>query len=227
MTDDKKRMSAVDRRSMKILANSTKASGPNNARVAERLEKAAGTGDPTDYKQAERSFDALPAIERRRIGTHAEKQAERHGSAAARPPSDGIEGLIVSRVEPPKRPKVDDTLEWQPMIPDHSPATDPLPAPSVPRPKAAAQPSGGAARPAGQPARGAPGNPPPAPARGRPGTKPPAKRAAVDQDVEEQGWNWQQIPEDPVSRSRSKKPTVDDPISELRRQMLGDDSKRR
>ncbi len=62
-------LSDVDRRSMRILARSTKASGPANARIAERLEKAAGTGDRSDYRRAEESFDSLPPRERRRIGT--------------------------------------------------------------------------------------------------------------------------------------------------------------
>src|SRR3546814_11517400 len=85
--DDDGRISDVDRRSMRILATSTKAAGPANTRIADRLERAAGTGDPDDYRRAEASFAALPAQERRRIGTHAERQARPHrqiGRAACR-----------------------------------------------------------------------------------------------------------------------------------------------
>src|SRR3546814_9205357 len=116
MTADKYGRSCdVDRRSMRILATSTKAAGPANTRIADRLERAAGTGDPDDYRRAEASFDALPAQERRRIGTHAERQADTQRR---------LEDVRRTRkAEPDPVPKrrmtVDETLDWKPMLPDH------------------------------------------------------------------------------------------------------------
>ncbi|MEQ8396898.1 hypothetical protein [Thalassobaculum sp.] len=214
MTGDSKRLSSVDRRSMKILASSTKASGPNNARIAERLEKAAGTGDPSDYRQAERSFDSLPAIERRRIGTHAEKQAEKHVAS-------GFRGSI-SPPEPtaPTKPKVDDTLEWQPLIRDHSPATDPAAVPPVPKPRGTAGPAEASPPKAG---KTGPGTPPPAPSK-KPGSG--ARTAyAGKAKATDKSWDWQKIPEDPVNRSSRKKPADEDPFDALRREMMGDKNK--
>lgn len=235
MNDDKKRLSDVDRRSMRILATSTKAAGPANARIAERLEKAAGTGDKTDYLKAEESFDALPGNERRRIGSHAEKQAftQRQLEESRR------QRAAVPKVTPPARPNVDDTLDWKPLVMDHSPATDP--APPVPQPPAS---SSTAAKPAG-----VPGQKPTAgekPATGqkkaagtRPNVVPPPKptrvilsvepEEAVEQPVEEDSdgsWDWKRIPDDPTMKSKGAKKALD-PIEELRRQMLGDDTKRR
>lgn len=261
MTGDDDRVSDVDRRSMRILATSTKAAGPSNARIADRLERAAGTGDPEDYRKAEASFDSLPAIERRRIGTHAEKQAETQRQLeearrrrAAEPP-------------PPKRaPAVDDALDWKPLILSHSPATDPIVAPdpiparggaerrpatpasppraSVPRPAMPGSPgshsSGAAAqRDAGRPgmpgksaagagsATGAARSVPPPPRPKKPVVSLDPDAAAEGGDDPEKGWDWQRIPEDPVLKSKRKKPAALDPIEELRRQMLGEDDKRR
>lgn len=144
--DDKDPLTDVHRRSIRILARSTKAAGPANARIAERLEKAAGTGDRTDYRRAEESFDSLPVNERRRIGTHAERQAETQRQLAEarrqRPPAPKVANPA---------PVADDTLDWKPLVLDHSPAADPTdgqawklgrpiedeapkPAPSVPKP---------------------------------------------------------------------------------------------
>jgi|UPI0002FE1EC0 hypothetical protein len=217
MTGDNKRLSPVDRRSMKILANSTKASSPNNARIAERLEKAAGTGDPSDYRQAEQSFDSLPAIERRRIGTHAEKQAEKQATS-------GFKGSIpVPQPSASAKPKVDDTLEWQPLIRDHSPATDPAVVPPVPKPRGTAGPAEPSPPKSGPPSKAGPGTPPPAPSK-KPAaaarTAPASKPKATDKS-----WDWQKIPEDPVSRSSRKRPASDDPFDALRREMMGDKNK--
>jgi len=243
MTDDKNDdLSDVDRRSIRILARSTKAAGPANARIAERLEKAAGSGTRTDYQRAEESFDSLPPRERRRIGTHAERQAEteRELSSARkqRPP--------VPKVS---KPTVDDTLDWKPMILDHSPATDdpaPLswkpippekeasakPLPSVPRP-AASKPTGASGR---VPGKAASASGKAASASGKPAqaaTAPKRPTIALDPVADgppedgDKGWDWQRIPEDPVLKATRKKSAAADPIEELRRQMLGDDLKRR
>jgi len=213
----------VDRRGIRILARSTKAAGPNNARIAESLEKAAGSGKRGDYRRAGESFDSLPPIERKRIGTHAERQAENEKQQ------------VEARKQQPKPPRPrpatnDDTLDWKPLILDNSPAADPddgeawklgqapadavgKPAPSVPKP--AARKRDAARTPPGRTA---------APASGR--TKKPAP-AADDEPGESDGsWDWQRIPEDPVLKSTRRKAPAD-PIEELRRQMLGNDSKRR
>ena len=234
MTDDKKDdLSDVDRRSIRILARSTKAAGPANARIAERLEKAAGSGTRNDYRRAEESFDSLPPRERRRIGTHAERQAERELSSVRK------QQAPVPKVS---KPVVDDTLDWKPMILDHSPATDepaplswkPLPPekdaaakplPSVPRP-AASKPAAASGRVPGKAASAA-GKPAPAAA---PPTRPAiALDPAADVPPEDgdKGWDWQRIPDDPVLKGTRKKAAAVDPIEELRRQMLGDDLKRR
>lgn len=248
MTDgDDDRLSDVDRRSMRILATSTKAAGPANARIAERLERAAGTGNPDDYRKAEASFDALPAIERRRIGSHAEKQAETQRQLEESRRRRGAEP------EPVRRPAVDDTLDWKPLLLSHSPATDapagpapaaarparseragsgpaavpPVPRPASPRPSAAPAPGRAASVPGRTPAgSGAAAATPPRkkpPVARQPGAD---ARREDDQDPEK-GWDWQRIPEDPVLKSTRRKPAALDPIEELRRQMLGDDGKRR
>lgn len=214
----------VDRRSMRILARSTKAAGPNNARIADHMEKAAGTGDRRDYRRAEESFDSLSSRERQRIGTHAERQAETEKELFA-----------ARKHEPapvkPKTTTVDDSLDWKPLILSHSPATDPadevrvtpaaqVPRPSVPKPKALkANPKAGSGRTSARPG-----------GAGQVSTKSPpsvGERPTADESEEsDRGWDWQRIPEDPVLRSTRRKAPAD-PISELRRQMLGDDSKGR
>lgn len=248
MTDgDDDRLSDVDRRSMRILATSTKAAGPANARIAERLERAAGTGHPDDYRKAEASFDALPANERRRIGTHAERQAETQRQLEESRRQRGSEPA------PTRRPAVDDTLDWKPLLLNHSPATDapdgpppaaaragapergalpPIPRPATPRARTAPP----ATSPAAAPAPGRDGVPGKAAGGSRPAAGPPRKKPLValdpgaagkrDDDVEK-GWDWQRIPEDPILKATRKKSAALDPIEELRRQMLGDDGKRR
>lgn len=232
--DDKDPLTDVDRRSIRILARSTKAAGPANARIAERLEKAAGTGDRGDYRRAGESFDSLPANERRRIGTHAERQAETEKQ------------LVAARKQQPKvvkrAPSVDDTLDWKPLVMEHSPAADPtdgqawklgrpieeaaakpataVPKPPVPKPSV---PKPAGARP--EPGAAAPGRPGAAAAAGR--AKRPVIPAAVEPEDPDRSWDWQRIPEDPVLKSTRKKAAAADPIDELRRQMLGDDPKRR
>lgn len=232
--DDKDPLTDVDRRSIRILARSTKAAGPNNARIAERLEKAAGSGDRSDYQRAGESFDSLPPNERRRIGTHAERQAETERE------------LVAARKQQPKvkkkpPPPADDALDWKPLVMEHTPAADPTdgqawklgrpkpeadakPAPSVPKPATP--------KPAGK--RGSadvpvPGQASAARSATAPGRqkRPPRSPAADDPEESDGGWDWQRIPEDPVLRSSRKRVAAVDPIEELRRQMLGDDPKRR
>lgn len=226
--DDKNPLTDVDRRSIRILARSTKAAGPNNARIAERLEKAAGSGDRSDYQRAEESFDSLPPNERRRIGTHAERQAETERQL-----------MEARKLEPKVKrrpPKVDDALDWKPLVLDNSPAADPsdgqawklgrpIPetdakaAPSVPKPstrKSSGTPGKGGAPAPGQAASARPRRP----AR-------PTASSADEPEESDSGWDWQRIPEDPVLKSARKRSAAVDPIEELRRQMLGDDPKRR
>ncbi|MEQ9332379.1 hypothetical protein [Thalassobaculum sp.] len=230
MTDgDEGPLTDVDRRSMRILARSTKAAGPNNARIADRLEKAAGTGNRGDYRRAEESFDSLPPRERQRIGTHAERQAETEK-----------ELLAARKLKPapvkPKPPAADDSLDWKPLIMSHSPATDPadevvakpaaqaqVPRPSVPRPMA----PNGAPRAAPKAGSGrTPADPSAAPARAKRPSTTAARPVADEPEEPDRNWDWQRIPEDPVLKSTRRKGPAD-PIAELRRQMLGDDSKRR
>lgn len=219
-------MTDVDRRSMRILARSTKAAGPNNARIAERLEKAAGSGDRTDYRRAEESFDALPPKERKRIGTHAERQAETEKQLVA-----------ARKLQPapvrPKAPAVDDSLDWKPLIMEHSPATDPAEGEAFNPGRPAAARSAGSSQPGARPSVPKPASPrtvgsPAAASAARSKRAPGAAGRAVADDPEESDrtWDWQRIPEDPVLKATRRKAPAD-PISELRRQMLGDESKRR
>jgi hypothetical protein len=74
MADDD-RLSDVDRRSLRILARSSKSSA-SGTRLTERLERAAESGLRLDYQKAEQTFDSLPIEDRLRISAKAEKQAE-------------------------------------------------------------------------------------------------------------------------------------------------------
>ena len=235
-------LSDVDWKSIRILATSTKAGAPANARIAERLERAAGTGDRADYRRAEASFDALPADERRRIGTQAEKQAETERRLVTARKRRTAERKAV------KPARVDDSLDWKPLLLDHSPATDDAPPaprarapadasrdggnwrlggsteePSVPR---SAKPRPETAHPATS--RAAAGAPPVEAARRGRHAIPVEPEPVVEANEPDQNWDWQRVPDDPVLRS-SRKATAKplDPIQELRRQVLGDATKRK
>lgn len=55
---EKNRLSDLDRRSLRILAKSSK-TAPSGDRLSERLERAARTGSRADYEKAEETFDSL------------------------------------------------------------------------------------------------------------------------------------------------------------------------
>lgn len=75
MTGDDDRLTDTDRKSLRILATSTKSTSANQ-RIIDRLERAADSGLRVDYERAESTFDALPAGDRAKIGTQAQRQAE-------------------------------------------------------------------------------------------------------------------------------------------------------
>lgn len=227
MSDDE-RLSDIDRRSLKILAQSSKSSA-SGARLSERLERAAESGLRHDYQRAEQTFDSLPPEDRVMISAKAEKQAtserdllerrrravpSRNGKDSA-PPANGPPGTG------------DEPLQWKPIFQETAAATPPPP------PKQAKSP---AKRPAPAEDDGAgmtwklgamPGNPKMPPA-GRAAKAPtPAPQPVDDWDPEDdhKDWDWRKLPDDPVLNGGRKKGSAVDPIEELRRQMLGLDSK--
>lgn len=68
-------MDNIERKSLKILADSTRESQGDND-LTRNLESAAESGDRGEYDRARDSFDALPPEERRSIGSGAVEQAE-------------------------------------------------------------------------------------------------------------------------------------------------------
>lgn len=68
-------MDNIERKSLKILANSTRESQGDND-LTRNLDAAAETGDREEYDRARDSFDSLPPEERRSIGSGAVEQAE-------------------------------------------------------------------------------------------------------------------------------------------------------
>lgn len=239
MTGDDDKLSDVDRRSIRILASSTKAAGAANARIADRLERAAGSGNREDYRKAEASFDSLPPEERRKIGSHAERQAVTETKLV------NVRKLraAVPKPIPASKSKGDQDLDWKPLVLDHSPAMDEPSPPPPPRPASAAAKDGGAKnapRP-GQPAGGqqirgqqtggrpgaqASGSAPARPRRPTITLEPDPEPEPKAEDEKEDGWDWRRIPEDSVSKGSKKKVALD-PIEQLRREMLGDSSDKR
>ncbi|MEO9963644.1 hypothetical protein [Nisaea sp.] len=68
-------MDKIERKSLKILADSTRES-QGDTDLTRNLDAAAETGDLQDYDRARDSFDSLPPEERRSIGSGAVEQAE-------------------------------------------------------------------------------------------------------------------------------------------------------
>lgn len=217
---DEESLSDLDRRSLRILARSSKSGTPGD-RLSARLERAAETGSRIDYEKAEQTFDSLPAEERIKIGSKAEKQAETERTLVA-------QRRRRASPPPPPPPSGDDALEWKPIFAAAS-ETNPAPPPKKPRTKAAAAEE---AEPAGMSWQlgNIPGNPK-MPTTGRKAKAPapkPIKPIPEDWSPEddEKAWDWQRIPEDPVlNGGKGKKADGADPIEELRRQMLGLDAK--
>jgi hypothetical protein len=129
MPDDET-LSDLDRRSLRILARSSR-NAPAGDRLSSRLERAAETGSRHDYEKAEQTFDSLAPEDRVKIGAKAEKQAETERE------------LVLSRkrrataTPPPAKDKGDDTLDWQPIFAAREPADE---TPTKPAPKAKAPP---------------------------------------------------------------------------------------
>jgi hypothetical protein len=212
MPDDEN-LSDLDRRSLRILARSSR-NAPAGDRLSSRLERAAETGSRQDYEKAEQTFDSLPPEDRVKIGAKAEKQAETERE------------LVLSRkrwataTPPPAKDKGDDTLDWQPIFAarepaDETPAT-PAPKAKVPPPPSAKSWDLGTATPKRKAA-------------------PPKKKPTVDHrtklatpasaDEDAKDWDWRRIPDEPVmSGGRQSGSGPADPIEELRRQMLGLDA---
>lgn len=217
---DEEPLSDLDRRSLRILARSSKAA-PTGDRLSARLERAAQTGSRQDYEKAEKTFDSLPPDTRIKIASKAETQAETERE------------LVVSRrrraAEAPTAPPPssgDDALDWKPIF---------APAPQDAAPEKKPQPTSKKAdadQPAGMSWQlgNIPGNPK-MPQAGRTAKAPapkPIKPIPEDWNPEddENPWDWQRIPEDPVLNGGSKKKGgAIDPIEELRQQMLGLDAK--
>lgn len=220
---DEERLSDIDRRSLRILAQSSKSS-VSGTRLSERLERAAESGLRLDYQKAEQTFDSLPAEDRLMISAKAEKQAaterdlleSRKRAAPAR--TGNGHGTQAEEDEP---------LQWKPIF---EPAATDAPPPPPKRPNRATKRNAPAEDDdAGMTWKlGAiPGNPK-MPTVGRKVKVPvakPAPQPADDWEDEQKDWNWRDIPDDPVLNGGRKKKTAVDPVEELRRQMLGLDAK--
>ena len=219
MSDDNEQLSHLDRASLRILASTTRSSG-GDKRVAERLDRAAGTGLRADYSKAENSFNALDPEKRRVIGTKAETKAQTERSIKLQRKKSG------SKAAPPPKPKMDEELNWQPIVQDEEPEEEllelslddalqqsepeeelefemelddepdeaPEPAPVIPVKKKLAIPVKKKA--------------------------PPQKKKVLD-DPAENNWDWQKLPEDPLLKARGGKKKPSNPLEELRQQMLG------
>lgn len=206
VADDQDRLSDADRKSLRILAATTKAGG-QNARLAHRLEQAAGSGQRADYEKAETAFNALEPESRRTIGTRAEKQAETEKVLIAR-------RRVREARKPAAKPAAEDApLEWAPLSAD-------LP-PSPPKNKSAREATDtGRDWELGQIPKAPAASSAPVPLK----AKAKAKPTAPPPDEDGKTWDWQKVPEDPILSARRKKENADNPFAELRRQMLGPDA---
>lgn len=236
---EEERLSDLDRRSLRILARSSK-TAPSGDRLSERLERAAKTGARVDYEKAERTFDSLPPEERSRIGHKAEKQAETERSlllSRRRVGQVGSETAPASDAAParplsPGKQDLNAPLDWMPIFASPEPSA---PQPSITEPPTGDLPADAAPMSAQPKTRG----------RNRPGAgraptvePQPAdllpiivedEAAAAAADTVDDGnatWNWRDIPADPaLNGGRGKNAGPVDPIAELRREMLGLDAK--
>ncbi|NQW08939.1 MAG: hypothetical protein HQ481_03515 [Alphaproteobacteria bacterium] len=208
MADDDDQLSDVDRKSLRILASTTKASGVN-ARLAERLERAAGTGHRADYEKAENVFNALEPESRRGIGMRAEKQAE-------------TEKVLIARRRKASKPVSAPTAEGAPL--DWAPLSGDVPPPppvKKPKPASTSKNPDGVEWELGRIPRGSEFPPPPVP---KPRAKLTARPTVTPLDEPGMAWDFGKMPEDPVTRSRRERADAKNPFAELRRQMLGPDA---
>ena len=222
MSDDD-RLSDVDRRSLRILARSSKAAA-SGTRLSERLERAADSGLIQDYQKAEQTFDSLPAEDRVRIGIAAEKHAETERVLTERRRNGSSSVAAQGRALPP--PAADDApLQWNPIF-QQTEAQAPQPPATPKRPHKKRAPEADEELGTTWKLGNIPGNPK-MPTVGRVPKAPTVKPAPPkndDWDDDHKDWNWREIPEDPVL-NRGRKKTAVDPVEELRRQMLGLDAK--
>ena len=233
---DEERLSDIDRRSLRILAESSRTAA---TRLSERLERAAESGLRHDYEKAEQTFDSLPAEHRLLISAKAEKQAaterdlqeRRRPAPPARTRDTEPDSSIAAASDIPAPADTDAPLEWKTIFePAAAPSTD-TPPPPPRRRKTAAKPAAeaaGAEPPEMSWKLGAiPGNPK-MPKVGRTPKPPVAKVAPQPEDDwedEHKDWDWRKLPDDPVLNGGRKKADKVDPLEELRRQMLGLDAK--
>lgn len=207
MADDDDRLSDVDRKSLRILAATTKKAGGANERLAKRLEQAAGSGQRADYEKAENAFNALEPESRRTIGTRAEKQAETEKVLIAR-------RRVREARTPVSKPAVEDTpLDWAPLSAD-------VPPPPPKKKPAREAIDTGRDWELGQMPKAPTASYAPVPLK----PKAKAKPVAPLPDEDGKAWDWQKVPEDPILRARREKENADNPFAELRRQMLGPDA---
>ncbi|MDF1792825.1 MAG: hypothetical protein P1U88_12990 [Thalassobaculaceae bacterium] len=216
------RLSDIDRRSLRILARSSKTSVASG-RLSERLERAAESGSRTDYEKAEQTFDSLPPEDRLRISAKAEKQATTERDLVVK------RKRSATRSAPPPVSAGDDALDWKPIF-------STSPGKASPPPPQKAKPAAGRKTDVEDDAAGMtwklgaiPGNPK-MPTTGRTAKAPtptPGPQVADDWEPEDdqKDWDWRKIPDDPVLNGGRKKDGKVDPIEELRNQMLGLDAK--
>lgn len=223
MSDDD-RLSDIDRRSLRILARSSKSS-VSGARLSERLERAADSGLRLDYQKAEQTFDSLPAEDRLMISAKAEKQA-----ATERDLLDRRKHVASSRngaAHPTNgKPAADDEpLQWKPIFEaaaSDTPPPPPKPARAVKKTAPEDEDEDGMAWKLGAASGNA--KTPSAGFAAKPAAAKPVPQPVDDWEDDQKDWNWRDIPDDPVMNGGKKKTAVD-PIEELRRQMLGLDAK--
>ena len=229
MSDDDEQLSHLDRASLRILASTTRSSG-GGKRVAERLDRAAGTGLRTDYSKAENSFNALDPEKRRVIGTKAETKAQTERNIKLQRKKAATKPVI------PVKKKADDDLNWQPIVQDEAPeeelfeltlddaVKDDAPlildedededelefemdledeVEAAPEPAPVIPVKKKLALPVKKKA---------------PQQK---KKKKIPDDPFENNWDWQKLPEDPLLKARGEKKKLSNPLEELRQQMLG------
>lgn len=229
---EEERLSDLDRRSLRILARSSK-TAPSGDRLSERLERAAKTGDRVDYEKAERTFDSLPPEERSRIGHTAERQAETERSlllSRKRVGQAGSETAPASDAAParplsPAKQDRDAPLDWMPIFASPEPTAAEPTGDSPSPPARVSVPA--KAHDSGRPGTGRAATVDPQPADLLPIIVEDEADAAADTaDDGNATWNWRDIPADPaLNGGRGKNAGPVDPIAELRREMLGLDAK--
>ncbi len=193
MADDGQKGGELDaetRRGLRILADSTKAKGSEGAGRA--LYKAAVTGSTADYQQAEALFDALPPEKRNSIRTTAESKA-----------TEVRETQLRRKKAAPVKPSAPaEFIDWKMPTPEAKQATPPA-----------------QAKGSGKPAPNAANSGKMWDLQTMPGNQRPARKAADEVD-DGQKWDWQRLPDDPVTRSNQKKKAPKNELDALREEML-------